>query len=233
MAEVKKMDRTELIDRITAEVKRHLAESSGMDAVSTDNCGDGSGAKPKLLILNAGHCDICHLSDAFGGYKCHCALAGGVISADGFDAVAVYSLSIADLCKWRHGILDTPFTQMAGEALLRGVKIVVDKNGVELLNCQKKNAYYDVLYDNIAKLCECGVIFTDNIGAALADQKIHNAKTHSSCPLNIDKKLVTEKDIKGIYKEGVTEIKIARKAIVTMLARDFAHERGVKLTLIE
>jgi len=190
--------------------------------------------KPRLLILNAGHCDGCHLGDDFAGFETQCALADDVASAPvgDYDVIVVYALSIPDLCKWSLGVPDDRFTSLACEALLLGKKIIVDKNGVDLLRRPAAGAYYDALCLHIKRLQDFGVIFAGDVAPALREPNATDDGTRRDVAIVFDKRLITEKDVRLAVKEGFAEIEIPAEAIVTMLAKDYARERGVKLKII-
>jgi len=65
-------------------------------------------------------------------------------------------------------------------------------------------------------------------------QQIQKSKYTATCSqqaamLHAQKKLYNERDILTLAKQGVTEIKLEKKTIITPAARDAARAKGIRL----
>lgn len=149
------------MDALVSEICRRVQEKiSALEAADPEN-----GARPKILILTAEHGTACHamLEDKrlLECYDTECALLAEYrCSMEAYEAVIAYTLSNEALGKIAHGIFDSGYTRLFGEALLAGKKIYLPEEAVELYRSRQSapKAYYGCLEANLEMLKASGVV---------------------------------------------------------------------------
>jgi hypothetical protein len=212
--------------------------------------------KPKLLILTEDHGTSCHevleSKTLLERYDTECAcIKNYELDVAKYEAVVLFQLNNTALSKIASGICDSPFLNMVSQAILIGKKIYVPVEEVELY--QYKNVapavYYDMMLEKINFLKSCGVIFCkrEQLEIAILDQKVilteepempvqkkaiespSVVNTHSTGKsVDLDKKVITEKDVEKAYSDGAAIICISSKAILSDLAKEFAKNRNIE-----
>lgn len=192
-------------------------------------------------------------------YNLDCALlANYEVNLQNYEAVIMYGLTNENLCKLSGGVCDDDFTKLAQKAFLLGKKVFILTSEVELLKFCNKTNYYKMLEEKLNFLVGCGLCICENssiedIILSGAEQKLVESEAceavaeknvekvcceeKTCCEENIccdekviTKKVITEKDMAQAYSDGVRAISIAKKAILTDLAKEFAHERKMTIT---
>lgn len=237
------MDFNALVEEIVSRVVAKLEEAPAI-AEAACVCDD----KPGLLILTQEHGDHCHSllesSRLLEYYHTDCALLRDYqVDIANYEAVILYTLSCDALARLAGGVCDTPFTALAQKAILMGKKIFVPREAVELYQYKQTapSAYYQMLREKLRLLEQAGVIICpqDCLEDAILTGEIHQAAC-ASAPVPIEqkaacgeasiaKKVITEKDISLVCSQGVGVLHVAKKAIVTDLAREYAHTRRVTI----
>lgn len=229
------MDFNVLVEAIVAKVAQRVAELETQSAP----------AKPKLLVLTKHHGTCCHElleSTRIGArYATECALLlEHDCDIDSYEAVVLYNMDNEVLFKIAGGICDSPFTTLAVQAILTGKKVYVVRNEVELFDYERTApaAYYAMMLQKVALLEASGVMLCcydeleDAIlGAPCAPKAVAACAPQAACEkeLHITKKVILEKDMTAAHLEKATAVCIGAKSILTDLARDYAHEHGIKI----
>ncbi len=233
------MDYNTLVNEIVKRVSQKLNEFENQTFVPE--------CKSKVLILNSEHGSLCHkLYEAKKLNSCcevDCALEQNYnVDVEKYDAVVLFDFSVELLCRLAGGICDTPFSALAQKAILLDKKIYVPKEGVELFNyaAGKKNDYYDFLEHKLQRLSNCGITICpceeieDNIlkccKTASGGVKVEKSNTNINLStVKFTKKVITEKDMAGAKAEKAGTVCVAKKAIITDLAKDYAKKYSLAI----
>lgn len=212
---------------------------------------------PKLLVLTQCHGTHCHQmlesKRLVARYVTECALAKEYnCDIAEYDVIILYNLSCEALTKIAEGAGDTPFTSLAVRAILMGKKIVAVREDVELYDYKgtAPAVYYGMMMEKIKLLEHSGVVFCDRdcvedvVMGSEATVSAAGAKCETPqppqeccsepapqkcCEVTLTKKVITEKDVTAAHGEGASVIRVSAKAIVTELAKDYAHERRIEI----
>lgn len=242
------MNMDALIDEIC---RRVLEKAKTLETpVSTQ---EHEARKPGLLILTKEHGCDCHrmlehekLSEK---YQTRCALlAEYQCPPDAYEAVIACTLTNEALGKIAHGIFDSGYTRVFGEALLGGKRILVPEEEVELYRFRDTapKPFYERLEANLEILKRSGVqivpfaripgllleetdgeekeLISDRKDAGEA-QKRPTAQTEQEINAKeavLRKKIITERDIAALANEKIQTVIVGEKAILSDLAREFA-----------
>lgn len=153
------MDMDALVSEICRRVQEKIADLEGKPAERPE------GARPKLLILTAEHGTSCHDMLENGRllecYDTECALLADYrCRVEEYEAVIAYTMTNEALGKIAHGIFDSGYTRLFGEALLAGKKIFLAEEDVELYRSRQSapKPYYGCLEANLELLKASGVV---------------------------------------------------------------------------
>ena len=211
----------------------------------------------KALVLTEEHCgETCSIEN-YGSELCKvdCALAQNYeVNVDDYDVVVVRSMTNSNLFKIANGCTDNKFLALAAEAILKGKRVIMVKECVEILKYAETapKALYNNIYKNLQILLDSGVelIEEENVKTALTDGIEVPAevpavpapaavKEEAPAPapkaesddsvLVLTKRVVTERDIKAAAAQHYTKIQLPEKPVITYLAKDTAFELGIEL----
>ena len=228
------MDYNQLVDEILMRVAAKMA------ALESD---PKSSNKRKILILTQQHGTICHEllenQKLLSSCQIDCALQMEYqCKVEDYDAIVVYNLTNQALCKLADASADTPFTGLAIQAILMGRRIYIPTEEIELYRYENTapSAYYAMMKNKLKLLQDSGVILC-------ANKDLENLLTSSCQSLEclreepskevervytkIDKKIITEKDLKVLTESGTTCIIIKSNAILTDLAKEYLNTRKI------
>lgn len=216
-------------------------------------CMDG---KPKLLIAAQEDCELCkelrtapalndkyQITESFSQHY--------IDDIDSFDAVVLFSMGISDLAKIASGAWDDAYTDTAVRAILRGKKVYLVKEAVELFGMMETapDVYYDMLLRKLELLQKSGVVllpYAQTLPALLGEpvspeQQGVPAPAAIEAPLaaapakaerpakeiKIDKRVITEKDLTQAKYDGASSVRVGERAIMTDLAKEYAQSQGL------
>ena len=244
------MDMDLLIELAVRAVKAYL-EKEGVVAAAAP-------VEPrKALVLTEEHCgETCSIEN-YGSELCKvdCALAQNYeVNVDDYDVVVVRSMTNSNLFKIANGCTDNKFLALAAEAILKGKRVIMVKECVEILKYAETapKALYNNIYKNLQILLDSGVELApeENVKTALTDgievpAEVPAApapaavKEEAPAPapkaesddsvLVLTKRVVTERDIKAAAAQHYTKIQLPEKPVITYLAKDTAFELGIEL----
>ncbi len=165
------------------------------------------------------------------------------VELDKYDAVVLFGFSVELLCRLYSGVCETPFSSLAQKAILLDKKIYVPKEDVELFEycTTMPNAYYTALDNKLKALKGCNITICPceeieskilaccpkgNSGAALITAQVsQNLQT-----VKLTKKVITEKDMSAAKANKAGVVCIAKKAILTDLAKEYAKKYALDIT---
>lgn len=226
------MDYNELVQKITERV---------LSYIDNKKCD-----KSKLIIISHEHDTNCHkffedlkLNEHFciecalnNDYECDVENSAGVI---------MFNLTNTDLARIVSGVCDTPFTEMASEALLLGKPVFIPKEEIELFNYDTNTPYAKMMYQKLQLLQEYGVKITSNENLSndilgnyspeLPHKNFCDTKSlqQDDKEVLLTKKLITEKDLINVRNEGTNRVVVGVKTIITDLAKEYAHDNKIEL----
>ena len=244
------MDMDLLIELAVRAVKAYL-EKEGVVAAAAP-------VEPrKALVLTEEHCgETCSIEN-YGSELCKvdCALAQNYeVNVDDYDVVVVRNMTNSNLFKIANGCTDNKFLALAAEAILKGKRVIMVKECVEILKYAETapKALYNNIYKNLQILLDSGVelVEEENVKTALTDGMEIPAevpaapapaavKEEAPAPapkaesddsvLVLTKRVVTERDIKEAAAKHYKKIQLPEKPVITYLAKDTAFELGIEL----
>lgn len=226
------MDYKQLVDEILKRVAVKMDNLEGEP--STTN-------KRRILILTQHHGTLCHemLESTKLQDCCHmdCALQKEYnCDIEEYEAVVIYNLSNSTLSKLAGGILDTAYLSLASSAILMGKKVLIPQEEIELYRYEKTapDAYYAMMCEKLKLLQASGVILCnhcelENIltGSCRCSEGSEKKQSATGEPFKIDKKVITERDLRQLTAEGATCIHINCNAILTDLAKEYLNTRKI------
>ncbi len=244
------MDMDLLIELAVRAVKAYLEKDGTIAAAAP--------VEPrKALVLTEEHCGETCSIEAYGSELCKvdCALAQNYeVNVDDYDVVVVRSMTNSNLFKIANGCTDNKFLALAAEAILKGKRVIMVKECVEILKYAETapKALYNNIYKNLQILLDSGVelVEEENVKTALTDGieipaeapktatvKVEKEEAPAPAPkaendgsvLVLTKRVVTERDIKAAAAQHYTKIQLPEKPVITYLAKDTAFELGIEL----
>ena len=240
------MDNQELTRKIYEMVKNTVNGLEGCEECAKSPDCAGSEACPPVkrkntLILTAEHGETCHPAmERLGGI---CALLCGYnADLETVGAVVLYGLSLENLYKLAVGCADNDFVKTAAQALLKGIPVFAVSEGIELLKYERGGAYYNLLYENMAKLQKCGVTIIPETDLASALNAVDQAAAAASAIVPaaagqgavknvvLSKKVITESDVRNALANGAGEMLVGPKTIITSLAAEYAVKKSIAIT---
>lgn len=240
------MDMDLLIELAVRAVKAYL-EQEGITAPAEKKIQQKS-----ALILTEDHCgDVCSV-EKFNSELCKvdCALSQNYeVNLDDYDSIVLFDMTNSNLFKIANGCTDNKFLALAAEAILKGKRVLMVKDDVEILKYEgtKAKALYNNIYKNLQILLDSGVelVAYDDINNAICDGVVveeepakepekaatETAKKENSgdSVLVIEKRVITERDIRAAAAQHYTKIQLPEKPVITYLAKDTAFDLGIEL----
>ncbi len=247
------MDMDLLIELAVRAVKAYL-EKEGVVAAAAP------AVEPrKALVLTEEHCGESCSIEAYGSELCKvdCALAQNYeVNVDDYDVVVLRDMTNSNLFKIANGCTDNKFLALAAEAILKGKRVVMVKECVEILKYAETapKALYNNIYKNLQILLDSGVelVESENVKDALTEgmevpapkaeePKAPAVKAEEEAPapapkaenedsvLVLKKRVVTERDIKEAFAKHYKKVQLPDKPVITYLAKDTAFELGIEL----
>lgn len=244
------MDMDLLIELAVRAVKAYLEKEGVVPAAAP--------VEPrKALVLTEEHCgETCSIEN-YGSELCKvdCALAQNYeVNVDDYDVVVLRSMTNSNLFKIANGCTDNKFLALAAEAILKGKRVIMVKECVEILKYAETapKALYNNIYKNLQILLDSGVelVEEENVKTAITDgievpaevpavpaPAAVKEEAPASAPkaesddsvLVLTKRVVTERDIKAAAAQHYTKIQLPEKPVITYLAKDTAFELGIEL----
>ena len=244
------MDMDLLIELAVRAVKAYLEKEGVVPAAAP--------VEPrKALVLTEEHCgETCSIEN-YGSELCKvdCALAQNYeVNVDDYDVVVLRSMTNSNLFKIANGCTDNKFLALAAEAILKGKRVIMVKECVEILKYAETapKALFNNIYKNLQILLDSGVelVEEENVKTALTDGIEVPAevpatpapvavKEEAPAPapkaesadsvLVLTKRVVTERDIKEAAAKHYKKIQLPEKPVITYLAKDTAFELGIEL----
>ncbi len=237
------MDYNALVEAIVARVAEKIANCENTGLLPACN-------KPKLLILTQEHGEVCHklLESKCIGEHCRtiCALMEeDHVNADEFEGAVLYNLTNDALAKIAGGICDTKYSALVMKLILLGKPLFAARDQVELFRYEGSAPapYYTMLREKLTLLERSGltVCCPDELESRILSHLCNASasvagRSHAGMPsartgkeYKLDKKVISERDIKSVDICGITVLRVGAKAILTDLAKEYAHSNNIEI----
>lgn len=220
----------ELVELITKEVMNRLK------ILLEEN----NKSKKKLLILEHSK-DLCPiLSGALNDNNFTIDCLENMGDIESYEGIILQNISNSELVNLSLTIQGSMKEKVAIEAALKGLNLYAMEKGVEYKKyaATANRVLFNTFKDHEEKLKSYGVNFvglkgllstlkSENVNVSPKSER--NDKSEVSVQIkdeankSIKKKLISETDLRNLYKDGVKEVVIPKKSIVTPLAKDFAR----------
>ena len=245
------MDMDLLIELAVRAVKAYLEKEGITSAVQAERKVNSA------LILTEHHCEECAVEKLDSELcKVTCALAQNYeVNVDDFDSIVLYNMTNSNLFKIANGCTDNKFLALAAEAILKGKRVIMVKEEVEILKYEETapKALYNNIYKNLQILLDSGVelVAAEDGKDAIcegADAPAEPAREEvkaveaASAPvaaapkaesddsvLVLTKRVITERDIREAAAKHYKKVQLPEKPVITYLAKDTAFELGIEL----
>ena len=245
------MDMDLLIELAVRAVKAYLEKEGITSAVQAERKVNSA------LILTEHHCEECAVEKLDSELcKVTCALAQNYkVNVDYFDSIVLYNITNSNLFKIANGCTDNKFLALAAEAILKGKRVIMVKEEVEILKYEETapKALYNNIYKNLQILLDSGVelVAAEDVKDAIcegADAPAEPAREEvkaveaASAPvaaapkaesddsvLVLTKRVITERDIREAAAKHYKKVQLPEKPVITYLAKDTAFELGIEL----
>lgn len=149
------MDMDLLIELAVRAVKAYLEKEGITSAVQAERKVNSA------LILTEHHCEECAVEKLDSELcKVTCALAQNYeVNVDDYDSIVLYNMTNSNLFKIANGCTDNKFLALAAEAILKGKRVIMVKEEVEILKYEETapKALYNNIYKNLQILLDSGV----------------------------------------------------------------------------
>ena len=243
------MDMDLLIELAVRAVKAYLEKEGITSAVQAERKVNSA------LILTEHHSEEC-AAEKLDSELCKvtCALAQNYeVNVDDFDSIVLYNMTNSNLFKIANGCTDNKFLALAAEAILKGKRVLMVKEDVEILKYEgtKATALYNNIYKNLQILLDSGVelVAADDVQSAICggaeapapvkeEVKAEKAEAAPAATpkaasddsvLVLTKRVITERDIKEAAAKHYKRVQLPEKPVITYLAKDTAFELGIEL----
>lgn len=203
------MDKKEMVEQIVARVAAKLAEAGETVTTKQEETAASDPSLLGLLILTQEHGTDCHRllesSRIREHYHTGCALLqDGKVSMDQIETVVLFQLTIDAMCKLASGIVDTPYTRLAAEALLTGKRLYVPREEVELYRYPAKGlgSYQCMLQAKLTKLvswglkiCPLAQLEEELLGGTTEQKESSACQMDEACGTDSDAAKETEEEV--------------------------------------
>lgn len=223
----------ELIELITKEVMKRLKTM----------IEESNKSNKKLLILEHSK-DLCPiLSGALKDNNFTIDCLDNMSDIETYEGIILQNISNSELTNLSLTVQGSMKEKVAIEAALKGLNLYAMEKGVEYKKyaATANEALFAAFRNHEEKLKSYGIKFVGLKGllsSLTGKENIKSDKEKVSVKvktkenqLKISKKLISETDLKNLYKDGVNEIVISKKSIVTPLAKDFARINNLLIKL--
>ncbi|WP_291578595.1 hypothetical protein [Clostridium sp. UBA6640] len=220
----------ELVELITKEVMNRLK------ILLEEN----NRSKKKLLILEHSK-DLCPiLTGALSDNNFIIDCLDNMGDIENYEGIILQNISNSELTNLSLTIQGSMKEKVAIEAVLKGLNLYAMEKGVEYKKyaATANRVLFNAFKDHQEKLKSYGVNFVglkvllstlkgENVNISpkseRKDKSEVSVQIKDEANKSIKKKLISETELRDLYKDGVREVVIPKKSIVTPLAKDFAR----------
>ncbi|RXM57333.1 hypothetical protein DP133_09475 [Clostridium tetani] len=246
MKGVEFMDKDKLIELITKEVMKRIKLT-----MEENNRKEENHKNNKTILILENSKDLCPIvKKNLDENKILVDSIDNIKDIETYEFILIQNLSNNELINISKGYSNSDKEKAIINILLRGKNIYALEKGLEYKNYENTSprALLEVFKGYKNNLTSFGITFTslrDLITSIKSNKelkevcpieklesKLEDKSQNNKCiRKTIDKKLISEMDIKNIEKEGIKEITISKKSIVTPLAKDFARVNNINIKI--
>ncbi|WP_164971370.1 TIGR02536 family ethanolamine utilization protein [Clostridium tetani] len=240
------MDKDKLIELITKEVMKRIKLT-----MEENNRKEENHKNNKTILILENSKDLCPIvKKNLDENKILVDSIDNIKDIETYEFILIQNLSNNELINISKGYSNSDKEKAIINILLRGKNIYALEKGLEYKNYENTSprALLEVFKGYKNNLTSFGITFTslrDLITSIKSNKelkevcpieklesKLEDKSQNNKCiRKTIDKKLISEMDIKNIEKEGIKEITISKKSIVTPLAKDFARVNNINIKI--
>mgnify|MGYP004443524167 CR=1 FL=1 len=161
------------------------------------------------------------------------------VNLDRYRKVVIGDLDNTTLSKLVLGIFDDPYLKCINDCILKGKNIAVCESGVEFLQfaATAPVAFVSGFNAKLDTLKSWGITVeaADGIARVESEEKTacacncQSAVNAAGKTIAITKRVLTEVDMFKARKDGATAVKIAENALVTDVAKEYAHKQNIAI----
>jgi ethanolamine utilization protein len=234
------VDIEKLVDMVTREVMMKI--QSGINDTTID--------KEKVLVISSCEEEITMIKNLLEGKYEVCIYDKLDINMKNYEYIIVTNLCNKGLSSMALGLCNDNVQEFIIESLFNCKNVYVLKEGIEYrkysTNANKElynlyNQYeckimsYGVVLVSGAELLkrmEDGTTYNEKVVQVISEKKSTNDIQNHQVTEISNKRLITESDLKKLYMNGLKEVTIIRKAIITPLAQDYVRIKQLKLSRV-
>lgn len=233
------MDMEKLVEMITKEVMKRIPSSTKNTAM----------VKEKVLVISSSEEELVKVNALIEDkYEVHL-YDKEDINLRNYEHIIVTSLCNKGLSSMALGLCNDSVQAFIIEALFNGKKVYVLKEGMQYRKYlgTPNEALYNLYNQYECKIMSYGVALVHeesllksmHMGVAfnketvvLEDSKEYDqVQSHQVIEIN-NKRLITESDLRKLYMNGIKEVNLIKKAILTPLAQDFIRIKRLKINRV-
>ena len=233
------MDKEKLVEMILKAVENRLKDNQcETETVNTEITGSTEipDNRPKILVLTRlNHsCTHCFRGDAdiAENYAVQCSYDQLTeVDLTEIEEIFVRNMDTESLAKLTSGMPDTPYLKLISRAVLEGKKITIildDLDSYKYRDTAPKT-YLDMLNEKVNIVRSWGVRIEKE---DIVVERLSGRKAECEGCL-IEKRVLTETDLRRAYNGGNREILIKEKTIVSDMAKEFAERNAITISVIE
>ncbi|MGV8981826.1 hypothetical protein [Clostridium sp.] len=234
------MDIEKLVNLVTKEVMKRIPQSTA----------DTSMDKEKILVISSCSEDLTMVEELLEHkYEPHIYNEED-INLSKYQHIIVTNLCNKGLSSMALGLCDDSVQAFIVEALFNGKQISILKEGIQYrkYSTNANEALYNLYKQYECKIVSYGVsiINENDLLKSMTWSNDMNSKSEEVAKIVVledtlqnhqvveisNKRLITESDLKKLYMNGIKEVKVIKKAILTPLAQDFVRIKRLQINRV-
>lgn len=234
------MDIEKLVDMVTREVMMKIQSSINDTTID----------KEKVLVISSCEEELKVVKDLLENKYEVCIYDKVDINMKNYEHIIVTNLCNKGLASMALGLCNDNVQEFIIGSLFNSKRVYVIKEGIEYrkysTNANKElynlyNQYeYKIMSYGVVLVSETGLLESMKDGATYKEQVVqslpqiestNDIQAHQVTEIS-NKRLITESDLKKLYMNGLKEVTIIQKAIITPLAQDYVRIKQLKLSRV-
>jgi len=222
-----------LVDMITKEVMMRIPGITNNIAID----------KEKVLVISSCAQELTEVKDLIKDkYQVHIYDSENIKLQD-YEHIIITNLCNKGLSSMALGLCNDEVQDFIVEALFSNKKVYVLKEGIQYrkYSTNANEALYDLYKQYECKIISYGVNLVEKkdllksmeigVAPAIVLASADTMQSHQVVEIN-NKRLITESDLKKLYMNGIEEVNLIKKVILTPLAQDFIRIKRLKINRV-
>lgn|GEM_PF-2692099 len=227
------MEMGKLVDMITKEVMMRIPGITNNIAID----------KEKVLVISSCAQELTEVKDLIKDkYQVHIYDSENIKLQD-YEHIIITNLCNKGLSSMALGLCNDEVQDFIVEALFSNKKVYVLKEGIQYrkYSTNANEALYDLYKQYECKIISYGVNLVEKkdllksmeigVAPAIVLASADTMQSHQVVEIN-NKRLITESDLKKLYMNGIEEVNLIKKVILTPLAQDFIRIKRLKINRV-